>query len=116
MQSVTLANDFGAVLLGYLQARKIVIPKSIQGTFSLVRGQPRSLIGSQNELIRCGLHLFEKPDATLEGICEQLNHTPMSAIEDIFPDDAFLKALVSAPPFPPPSGGTDNIVPFPSLN
>jgi hypothetical protein len=79
--------------------------------FSLARGQPRSLIGSQNELIRCTIHLFAKPDPSLEVLCRHLNHIPMTALEEDFPDKAFKKYLAADPPTA--SESNDAIIPFP---
>ncbi|MGB6221217.1 hypothetical protein [Haloferula sp.] len=84
------------------------------GTFSLVRGQPRSLIGSQNELIRCALDLFAKPDPSLEVLCSELNQTPMFAIEEVIPRTAFEKHLAADPPCFLESGS--RIIPFPGAS
>lgn len=84
------------------------------GTFSLLRGQPRSLIGSQNELIRCALHLFTKPDPSLEVLCSELNQTPMFAIEEVIPRAAFEKYLTADPPRFSESDPT--IIPFPGAS
>lgn len=86
-------------------------PTTQGGTFRLVRGQPRSLIGSQNELIRSALHLLHRPDIPFDRHCRDLNLTPMLAIPDHFPHDAFAKAIASDPPFQTNAG--TNVVPFP---
>ncbi len=89
----------------------ITPPPSPGATFRLVKGLPRSLIGSQNELIRCALHLFNRPDPSLDGLCHALNRTPMFAIPEVIPADAFAKAIASDPPFQAKTG--TNILPFP---
>ncbi|MFC7337848.1 hypothetical protein ACFQY0_11720 [Haloferula chungangensis] len=81
------------------------------GTFRIVRGQPRSLIGSQNELLRFTLDLFNTPNPSLETIHKKLNHLPMLTLESIFPDDAFKKQLEAEPPTAP--SPSMKIIPFP---
>jgi|GEM_PF-837091 len=80
-------------------------------TFKLVRGQPRVLIGSQNDLRRMALYLFEDPSLSLDSLCLRLNHTPLSALPEAFPDRAFAQLLTSDPPLA--SSPTPNIIPFP---
>lgn len=81
------------------------------GTFSIVRGQPRSLIGSQNELLRCTLNLFDAPTPSLEIICQKLNRVPMLTLKDCFPEDSFKNQLESDPPSAPSPSA--KILPFP---
>lgn len=111
-----LVNEFARILFMQLAASDIAVPANPIGTYIFVRGRAPSLIGSQTELIRCVLDELHRPDATLDSASKALNGTPMMAISEIFPEEAFRKALAVDPPFPPPSGPADNIVPFSSLN
>jgi hypothetical protein len=88
----------------------LINPRS---TFSLVRGQPRSLIGSQNELLRATLDLFEDPDPSLDRLCAKLNRMVMLSLPEKLPERAFLAQLAVDAPGLKESGEHPNIVPFP---
>ncbi|MGD7651926.1 MAG: hypothetical protein ACQCXQ_01840, partial [Verrucomicrobiales bacterium] len=88
---------------------EILLPEG--GTFRIVRGQPRSLIGSQNELLRCTLNLFDEPNPSLENIRRELNRVPMFSLKEVFPEDSFKKYLTEDPPSVP--SPTAKIIPFP---
>lgn len=82
-------------------------------SFTLVRGQPRSLIGSQNELLRNTIRLFAEPDPSLDRLCEELNRTVMLCLPETSPDMAFLAQLaVDAPHLEEGGEPHPNIVPF----
>lgn len=110
----TLVNDFASVLFGEFIRHGTLPPPNFHGSFSFARGRPNSLIGSQNELIRCSSYLFERPGWTPANLATSLNRTPMSAI-DGFPDKTFARALADDPPFEP-AAVDGNIVPFPGAN
>lgn len=107
----SLIASFAQILHHQYQLAGVNLPATPGGTYLLVKGQPRSLIGSQNELLRCALELFNRPDPSLDGLCRDLNQTPMFALPEIIPAEAFAKAIASDPPFAPAPGG--NIVRFP---
>jgi len=111
---VTLVNTFVQQLFLELIGHGIIPPTDFVGSFSFVRGRPGSLIGSQNEFIRCSSYLFQRPNWTPASLAASFNRTPMSAI-DGFPDNTFARALADDPPFGPAADG-GNIVPFPSAN
>jgi hypothetical protein len=106
-----LVASFVSLLHHQYRLAGLDTPTSKGGTFQLVKGQPRSLIGSQNELIRSALHLLKRPDIPFDRHCRDLNLTPMLAIPECFPHDAFAKAIASDPPFQRASH--PNLVPFP---
>src|SRR5690606_5086987 len=106
-------------VLSQLLAREVArikpeIKLPTTGTFGLVRGQPRSLIGSQNELTRFALELFHSPDPSLDRLCRKLNRIPMTAIEEVFPEDAFKKCLAADPPSAAAPG--NSAIPLPRLS
>lgn len=101
----SMVSTFSQVMEFRCQAMGVPSLASGGATFSLVRGQPRSLIGSQKELVRFAYHLMSDGDFNFERIHGRLNRMPMSAIREVFPDDAFQQRMLADPP--------GKIVPFP---
>lgn len=109
--SESLVCDFATTLYNIVATAGHSIPPARTGSFSLVKGQARSLIGSQNELIRCNLDRFHEQGASLESITRSLNMTVMMTIKG-FPDDEFSAALKLDPPFPENTEPPLNLIPF----
>lgn len=112
----SLMADFTRILDHQFALAGLATAFQAGGTFRLVRGQPRSLIGSQNELIRCAIDLFERPGPSLDALCKDLNRVPMLKLPEIFPEDAFKELIVSDPPAAALSSGKVLAFPKPLRN
>lgn len=97
-RSETMAARLVTLLEHLCQQRGLEWPTPGDRTFRLVRGQPRSLIGSQNQLKNSALHLLTKSTAgQLEELCHQLNDTPMLTLPEIMPAEALRARLEREP-------------------
>jgi hypothetical protein len=95
---MTLVEDLGDRLMGELHRCRASIPMAVAYGYLLLRGQPRSLIGSQNELVFLASHEMCESERSVESLTKYLNGVPLFAIEDL-PEMAFQKAVIQDPPF-----------------